>query len=436
MTRLEIYKRYLEKLNDATLNDVPNLIDEFQVGNIDIGVYSYCGMQYACADYAILPGQSYDMIEMEGKLRKVLKIDNIKKTYNGLPCIRFYIHIEGYNLEPIHDLVVDFSDSDLSCIIQMDIDIARDTMDRCSLYRIIYPDGEHKLKPVRATGIFGCEKYFESMVSVDCSELYHARRLFINSGIKIFNFDDMNTHSLCYVSEMFYGCDELKEVKGKIRSKYTISARSMFSHCYELTDIGDDVFSGVKLSSADMLFYKCHKLKNNPLKPKNIEGINDIIGEIYSGCDNIDIQSVFNLLISKNKFNTPLRNVSGTFKAKKVRVTMDSLKGIFESSKFSIIDLSRVEFIGKNESVLGIFSLNDGALEWCRNNYNDTDDIDYTELFGFPNILIVNKTATVYEHDMDIFEIIYADGLSRDELKVRINMARMFGSNRRLLIVV
>lgn len=437
MTRLELYQIYFNEKSPRILNSpMYKILDRFKLGNIRFSTCLINGEKFVYAYYIITQDEKYEVREIDGRECNVIKIRDIHCKYNGVPCLRFDIDQTSDYIPS--NLVIDLSECNLSNILHMSVAISsfsgKCSGDICLPYKIIYPRGKNKLRPVGAKGLLACEMYEEAVRDVDFSGLHYARNFLCSSSITDFDFDTMDTSSIEVLDSFFFGCNRLKTVKGHIRSKYSISAYSMFEGCTQLESIGNDLFAYSKLDNISRMFAYCANLKDKIIGTEDTRNITGEVVSLYLGC-NADNSGEILKVITKSRcaFIRPLEGMHGNFKANKMQVSMLRIRGIFEKSELDILDLSRVRFTENGSSILNIFLKPEYKLS--RLNSKSHVNVKLMLFSGLPNVLIVNETVRITEKDSIIFDIVELENCTYSDVVNKIMLCKALGCRERLMIV-
>lgn len=447
MSRINTYRKYFEEYSEISETFCYDGIKYLVMREVH-------GNEYIIASMDICEGNESDIVNIDGLDINVIKVSSIIKGIEDMPCLAFFINV---NTRDEYSFILDLSDCDLSNILDMRI-TPYSASGSINTYNIIYPKGSMMLRPVRADGVINCVKYREVIKSIDFSDLWYADDFLRGSKIEYFNFDDMDTRNLVSMTLFFEYCDKLKRVDGNIKSEKPLDISAMFSGCTALEILDENIFHGCRISKMNSLFNHCEVLKNKPLCEDNVKGMNVAPRLTYSFSNANDSERMFEVTCASlgSAVEFPFRGVSGIFKAGKANIDMQSIVGIFNESKFSLIDMSEVKFNDTFPSILCIF-LNpeiikddeywDGEYwddDYCENHYLDIvmdsldDKVDYElnlrKFLGLPDVLIVNSSVRIHPKDSTIFEIVNV-GDNIDYIDTKINLIRMFGCKKKVLTI-
>lgn len=154
---------------------------------------------------------------------------------------------------------------------------------------------------------YGCRNLIQLDVSnFDTSNVTSLQGMF-NSCEKITTLDlrGFETQNVTGngVQTMFWGCENLKELKlnvdkfdtGKVTSMYC-----MFAYCYELTNLDVSKFNTSNVTNLQGMFLKCSKLENLHVSNFNTSNVKDMY-IMFSGCSSLKEIDISNFDVSKVK---------------------------------------------------------------------------------------------------------------------------------------
>lgn len=440
MKRIEIYNRYLANINSSCWVESlshRNGLEYMEYITKDTGIHFYT-----------VGKLSLEYIERKAEYNKdlnayVLKI-KIDSMFKGFPVIsmkEFARSVSSFR----HDIIVDFSESDLSKIV----DVTKLFGERrCRIIDVIFPDDDSKrLKPVKIDTMFSTKSVIDInsiLDRVDLSEVSIASYAFSDTGVEIFDFDRCNFKNLEDATCMFFSCSNLKRIKGSFGSNKVLNVDSMFESCENLLEVDKNLYEGTVINHIDNMFAYCKNIEYTYLDRANIQftGL-ETIGFPFICCDKMDLHELNVILehifsrgtkINGSIFSKSERDLfTGNYKLFRYKGYASEI-AFFDDITSKVVDMSESDL---NDDIFGIIDLfvHIGYLRPSVDCVYETG-IKSSKIGKIPKILLINSEYKLRDLDEKVFNIVDFRGYESDIIDIKIKFMKADTTPDRFLVIV
>lgn len=381
---------------------------------------------------------------------------NIPKEISGQPVASlaqmFMSDSDKANIFENRDIVIDMTKSDLSNIILTDYMLS--DFRHSKSVTLLLPDGERKLAPSSISYMFEDVHVInmdDVLKRISFANVVRAIGLFFGSSITSFDFNHTGSIEVCdgkvdiNLSSMFENCGNLKSVHGRVMkgsSGIKVSASDMFYCCCELEDLEDSLFEGIIFKDMARIFNQCSQVVDPKIRGCNFSDNIDYrfidCKDAFGGCNKLDISKVSEVLKIVSKHG----GTRGIFDG----CLLDIVHGeqielwdghaVFSGIKSEILDLSGVTVHKQKDGLLGMLDKETFLHRYEKTyGFKANTKSELLEIRCIPHIIIINDTIKLSDRDRELFEVIDCRSFSHDEVWAKINMARLLGMGRIVVIV-